>query len=242
MWSRDGAYAVIYDQSFRGYGVKTLVIRFPSVRRALSTMEGFKEVLYVCNNYAPRELWGYLHESSSNRLEYFSELMGQLGLNINDGACLGIGVDMDYLAVSSAEHGRIWVTVFATAGVRSNAMRVGFDEAQCEEDGGKFTCRSNGEGTINIIVITNAKLTDGAMAGALVTITEAKVAALQDLNVRSSYNRDYQATGTGTDNVIVVSGTENPVITYSGGHAKFGEVMARATYWAVRSALVRYGF
>ncbi len=74
------------------------------------------------------------------------------------------------------------------------------------------------------------------------TITEAKVAALQDLNVRSSYNRDYQATGTGTDNVIVVSGTENPVITYSGGHAKFGEVMARATYWAVRSALVRYGF
>ncbi len=242
VWSGDGVDAVVYGQSFRGYGVKTLVIRFPGIRKALSTMECFKEVLYVCNNYAPRELWGYLHESSSNRLEYFSELMGQLGLDINEGACLGTGVDMNYLAVSSAGYGRVWVTAFDTAGVGSNAMRVGFDEAQCEEDGGKFMCRFSGEGTINIIVITNAKLTDGAMARALITITEAKVAVLQDLNVRSSYNRSYQATGTGTDNVIVVSGVEGPEITYTGGHAKFGEVMARATYWAVRDALVRYGF
>jgi adenosylcobinamide amidohydrolase len=86
-------------------------------------------------------------------------------------------------------------------------MRAGFDEAQCFEEAGKFTCRDR-EGTINIILLTNAKLTAGAMARALVTITEAKVAALQDPKV--------QAAGTGTDNAVIISGW-GPLITYTGG-------------------------
>jgi adenosylcobinamide amidohydrolase len=92
-----------------------------------------------------------------------------------------------------------------TAGVKTNAMRAGLNEAQCVEEYGKFTCY-NREGTINIILLTNAKLTAGAMVRTLITITETKVAALQDLDVRSSYNPKVQATGTGTDNAVIISG------------------------------------
>ena len=64
-------------------------------------------------------------------------------------------------------------------------------------------------GTINIILLTNVSLTWGAMARAIMTATEAKTAALQDLNYKSTPSPQIQATGTGTDNMIVVSGV-NP--------------------------------
>ena len=41
-------------------------------------------------------------------------------------------------------------------------------------------------GTINIVLLTNMKLSPRAMARAIITATEAKTAALQDLDVRSS--------------------------------------------------------
>jgi Adenosylcobinamide amidohydrolase. len=51
--------------------------------------------------------------------------------------------------------------------------------------------------------------------------------ALQDLNLRGSYAPQVQATGTGTDDMIVVPG-EGARITYTGGHSKMGEAIAKA--------------
>jgi len=174
--------------------VKTLVIELPGRTQALSTMDGFREISFTCNNYALPQLWKWLHEPG-NREAYLRELLKELGLRPEDGACLGTGVDMDNVVVKTMEYSGLWITSFVTAGVKTNAMRAGLDEAQCVEEAGKFTCY-NRKGTINIILLTNAKLTAGAMARALVTITEAKVAALQDLDVRSSYNPKVQATWT----------------------------------------------
>ncbi|WP_437236166.1 adenosylcobinamide amidohydrolase, partial [Dehalococcoides sp. HCBD] len=47
---------------------------------------------------------------------------------------------------------------------------------------------------------------------------------------------DWQATGTGTDQIITVSGTGGKY-TYVGGHTKLGEMMARATTRAVKQAI-----
>jgi adenosylcobinamide amidohydrolase len=199
-------------------------------------MDGFREISFACNNYAPPQLWKWLHEPG-NREAYLRELLKELGLRPEDGACLSTGVDMDNVVVKTMEHSGLWVTSFATAGVRTNAMRAGLDEARCVEEAGKFTCRDR-EGTINIILLTNAKLTTGAMARALITITEAKVAALQDLDVRSSYNPKTQATGTGTDNAVIISGW-GPLITYTGGHSKIGELMAKTVYEAVKEAIIK---
>jgi adenosylcobinamide amidohydrolase len=204
IWSRDGILARIHYQEYRGLTVKTLVIELPGRTQALSTMDGFREISFACNNYAPPQLWRWLHEPG-NREMYLRELVRELGLRFEDGACLGTGVDMDNVVIKTAEYSWLWVTSFVTAGVKSNAMRAGFDKAQCIEESGRFICGGY-EGTINIILLTNAKLTEGAMARSLITITEAKVAALQDLDVRSSYSPNLQATGTGTDNVVVILG------------------------------------
>ncbi|WP_084019918.1 hypothetical protein [Vulcanisaeta thermophila] len=63
LWSRDGVSARIFYQEYQGIGVKTLLVSFPEVRRALSTMHGFVSVRHVCNNYAPPELWCSLHKA-----------------------------------------------------------------------------------------------------------------------------------------------------------------------------------
>lgn len=234
VWSRDGIEARIYYQDCGGVGVKTLLIRFPDVRRALSTMHGFVDVRYVCNNYAPPSLWCSLHRRGF-RDSYFNELLTQLGVLPSECICLGTGVDMDAVAYAEEQYRDLWVAAFTTAGVKGNAMRAGYDSASKYEVDGEFL----DVGTINIIVITNASLTDAAMARALITITEAKVAALQELDVRSSYNPNYQATGTGTDNAIIVSGV-GIRITYTGGHSKAGELIARAVLRSVKEAVNKW--
>jgi len=78
---------------------------------------------------------------------------------------------------------------------------------------------------------------DGGMARAVITATEAKTAALEDLKVPSTYTKGVQATGTGTDSMIIVSGTSGPKVTYTGGHSKIGELIGKAVYEAVLEAL-----
>jgi iron complex transport system substrate-binding protein len=115
-----------------------------------------------------------------------------------------------------------------TAGVESNALRTSADEGLFYEPG-----------TINVVLLTNMKLTPRAMSRAIVTVTEAKTAAMQDLDIRSAYNpRLLQATGTGTDEVLVVEG-RGKLIDNTGGHCKMGELIARAVYDGVRDAVDR---
>ena len=76
------------------------------------------------------------------------------------------------------------------------------------------------------------------MARAIITATEAKTAALADLDIRSTaLPWPYQATGTGTDSMIVVQG-EGPLVRYTGGHAKIGELIAKAVHAGVTEALI----
>lgn len=234
VWSRDGMMARIYYQSYSDINVKTLLIDLTQRRRVLSTMHGMVYVRFVCNNYAPPDLWCALH-SQGLREKYLDSLMNQLGgIAPGDYACLGTGVDMDDLAVVSDEYRDVWVTAFTTAGVESNALRVGVDRASTYEVNGRF----ERVGTINTILLTNASLTEAAMARALITITEAKCAALQDLGITSSYTPSLIATGgTGTDNVMVVPG--NGIrITYTGGHSKIGELIGRVVYESVKGGAV----
>ena len=84
--------------------------------------------------------------------------------------------------------------------------------------------------------LSEANLSEAAMARSLVTITEAKVEALQDLDVRSSYNPSYQATGTGTDNIIVVSG-KGPGINRLRGHSRLSQIIAQTVFEAIKKSI-----
>lgn len=222
--------AKILYHTYRRFDVKTLLITLRENHRVLSTKEGFKEVRFVANHYNPPPLWDYIHR---NYGEFEKWLPHALGISSQEIAFLSTGADMDNLATREEDYQEFMVSCLTTAGVKGNAQRMGVDKASSVERNGKFEKIS---GTINIILLTNATLSDGAMARAIITATEAKTAALQDLDVRSTYTPENQATGTGTDNLIIVSG-KGPFVRYTGGHAKMGELIAVAVKRAVIEAL-----
>jgi adenosylcobinamide amidohydrolase len=184
----------------------------------------------AANHDNPRPLWDYVHQHYQ---EFEDTPSSILGIHPEETAFLTTGADMDNLALSERSYQEFMVCCLATAGVEGNAQRMGVDEAGSVERDGRFESLS---GTINIILLTNATLSDGAMARAIITATEAKTAALQDMDIRSTCTPQNRATGTGTDNLIVVSG-EGPLVRYTGGHAKMGELIGVATKRAVAEAI-----
>ncbi|MPN02402.1 hypothetical protein SDC9_149618 [bioreactor metagenome] len=124
-------------------------------------------------------------------------------------------------------------TAIVTGGVDINGGRAG-DTALWHERNGEYVYIP---GTINIILHISAALTPGAMTRALITCTEAKTAALQELLAPSCYSSGI-ATGSGTDGCIIVSDLTSPVkLTDAGKHNKLGELIGRAVIGAVKEAL-----
>ena len=96
-------------------------------------------------------------------------------------------------------------------------------------------------GTINTMLLMNHALTEGALARAVITMTEAKSAALQRLAVRSLYSADF-ATGTGTDQYCVaarlhVGDGGGKEFTSTSPHSKLGELIGVAVRDATLEAL-----
>jgi adenosylcobinamide amidohydrolase len=127
---------------------------------------------------------------------------------------------------------QIWVEGFVTVGT-SNAVRAGEAIAP-----GPFSNNRTHPGTINLILVTNARLSASAMVGMVQVATEAKTAVLLHAKVKSWTGRP-GATGTGTDAVVVVSG-DGPPQRYSGTHTILGELVGRVIGTAVAEGLCRY--
>ncbi|MEO6096190.1 MAG: adenosylcobinamide amidohydrolase, partial [Fibrobacteria bacterium] len=84
----------------------------------------------------------------------------------------------------------------------------------------------------------NWPLLPAALSRAAVTVTEAKTAALMELAVASRYSSQL-ATGTGTDQFCLASplDPERRPKTWTGKHAKLGEILGRAVLEATKEAL-----
>ena len=204
---------------------KTLLIQFNNPEKILSTLDGFRKVKFVGNHYLVPPRW---NEGHKNFKKFKQEVATALGINLRNSSLLYTGANMKNLAYNFAKFKDIKLEVFATAGVRSNAMRCGYEK-------GIFI----NHGTINIIVLTNLKLSNRAMARTLITVTEGKTEALQELDIRSSYNPiKYQATGTGTDNIIIVSGNGRKK-DIAGGHSKFAQILANLVRISVKQAILK---
>jgi adenosylcobinamide hydrolase len=124
------------------------------------------------------------------------------------------------------------VTVLVTAGL-SNAKQAG-EAAEWRS----IDPTTPAVGTINLILLTNLRLTRAAMVEAVMVVTEAKTVALAQLGVTSPASRQ-SATGTGTDAVVIVGGVESPVARYCGKHVLLGEMMAQATIRTITDSLSR---
>ncbi|MDR1039960.1 MAG: adenosylcobinamide amidohydrolase [Deltaproteobacteria bacterium] len=95
-------------------------------------------------------------------------------------------------------------------------------------------------GTINTLLFVNLPVTPGCLARLIMTATEAKTAALQELNVNSRYSEGL-ATGTGTDQIAVASLFVDgfPPLSSAGKHSKLGELTGRLVKAATKEALLR---
>lgn len=124
--------------------------------------------------------------------------------------------------------------VAVTAGL-GNARRAG-DRAEYRAVG----TRPMMAGTINTAIFTTFRLDPAVMVEIVMTVTEAKAARLQELDIRSPVSGAV-ATGTGTDAVAVFSGTSAASLPYAGKHTLAGEALARLTLAAVGDSIQQRG-
>ena len=223
-----GAVADIVYHDALGSPSNSFVLTLPEEQNSISSRHGFKKVRALVNCHIPDAIAEYMHDQST-KWQYFykkilKDVLEDYRLDFKDIALLSTGVSMENLAYKEKIYEDLWVVVFTTAGAKNNALRIGVDRACGIERDGKF----RRIGTINNFLLTNALLDNAALVGSVITMTEAKNVALQELDIRSSFKKDLLATGTGTDQVVAVSG-RGERCTYVGGHTKIGEMIARAT-------------
>ncbi len=126
-------------------------------------------------------------------------------------------------------------------------VTTGLDNARRAGDPAEFSALAsvpNKVGTINMAVLSSAYLTDAAMVEMVAVVTEAKAAALQELNVRSPLSGKL-ATGTGTDSIALFSNTKiseesgqnGQLVKFAGKHTLMGERVAQMVIRAVRSSI-----
>ena len=206
---------------------KTLLIDFNKPLSVVSTLEGYrKKIESVANHYSSPACWALNHNLDLRGLRRL--VYGVIDRSEATTSILFTGADMDNLSVKRKRHKEMEVYALVTAGIESNSVRMSKDEGRYYEPG-----------TINIIILPNMRLTPRAMTRSIISATEAKTAALMDMDIRSSFTPMVnQATGTGTDNIILVEG-DGQKIDNAGGHTKMGELIAGAVYEAVQEAVYK---
>ena len=168
--------------------------------------------------------------------EYHNQTCSELQLDPHLVASMGTAANMSYAAKTQSSDGPLSVTAIVTAGVQGNAACAG-DPANWRETDKGWEKAVPLDGTINTILLINHSLTEGALARAVVTMTEAKSAALQQLAIRSLYSKNF-ATGTGTDQYCIAAPLKRgKPLTSTSPHVKLGELIGIAVRDATLEAL-----
>lgn len=217
---------------------KGIVIQFQGKRKVLSTSfinGGYREDIKNVFNYDENPGVGIACTMRGNTYkEHFLSICEELGLDTKTTAGISTAASMDNVAIVSEKFKELQVTAIVTGGIEVNGGRVG-DPSSYYENNGKF--ESIAPGTINIILVINANMPSETMVRALVTCTEAKTAAIQELMEGSKYSRGI-ATGSGTDGTIIISNSQSKLeVLFAGKHAKLGELIGIAVKKAVKKAL-----
>jgi len=226
---------------------KIVYARFLTPHRVISTCSaagGIREDLACLYNHQSCEPTGHnrtIHRTLSRDPHAYRRLTCQK-YDLPDESCatLGTAANMRYAAVREARFRDQTAVAVVTGGVETNAGRAG-DKATVYEWNDAYERVSAEEfvrhGTINIMLLINQELTEGAMVRAIITATEAKTAALQELVVGSRYS-DGLATGTGTDQIGIASRLHSEtVLSGTGKHSVMGELIGKSVREAVLETL-----
>lgn len=168
---------------------------------------------------------------------YHRHVCKELGLEPEAVAMMGTAANMNYAARVTETFEELRVCAVVTAGVEGNAGCAGDPADWHETESGEME-RHPHDGTINTMLLINWPVTPGALARAVVTMTEGKSAALQELAVSSRYSQDL-ATGTGTDQYCIAAPLDEAKRpkARAGHHAKLGELIGSTVRKATLEAL-----
>ena len=217
---------------------KSIVICFQGKRKVLSTSlynGGYHEDFTAVYNYDAKQGAGMPCEMlADNYVDHMQLISQRLALAPEKVSGMSTAASMENVAVETLKYKKLTVTAIVTGGIETNGGRVGdpADYYRPQEKPVKY-------GTINIMLVLDCDLAPGTIARALVTCTEAKTAAIQELLEGSKYSQGL-ATGSGTDQTIIVCNTESELyLDGAGKHSKLGELIGKAVIAAVKKALAK---
>jgi adenosylcobinamide amidohydrolase len=229
---------------------KIIYARFLKPHSVLSTCRvagGLRTDLEYVYNHQSCEPAGHCHRlppmAYRDPAGYRRSICEQHHLPAERCATLGTAANMHNACIAVHSFRELTVAAVCTGGVEGNAGRVGDPASVVEIEGGfeKLPPATvvPGPGTINTLLFISRPLIPGALTRCIMTATEAKTAALQELAVNSRYS-DGLATGTGTDQIAVAAMEDNgPPLTSAGKHAKLGELIGLAVHEAITGTLAR---
>lgn len=217
---------------------RALVVQLPEGRSTLITSwlnGGYREDLKaVFNNQTMDDVHGHMRIDEYSL--YLKVMAERLGLDPERTSGLSTAVHMDNASIVTKSYQSTTVTAIVTAGVEGNGGRAG-DPASYNEVRGVEPIG----GTIVTMLLIGGDMPKHAMARAIMTATEAKSCALQQLMARSRYSTGI-ATGSGTDQIAIITdrGSSNR-LTDAGKHSKLGELIGQSVIEATTAALNKHG-
>ncbi|MCC7576651.1 MAG: adenosylcobinamide amidohydrolase [Methanomethylovorans sp.] len=217
----------------------SIVVKLPAGRSTLTTSwfnGGYREDLEcIINNQIPRGVKKGEELEGGDVSAYLCLLASKLGFDPLKSSGMLTAANMNNVAMVSKGFRGLEVTAIVTGGVEINGGRAGDPASYYQEDGNHFPIN----GTINTIIVINANLPEYALSRVIMTATEAKTVALQELMVPSRYSQGI-ATGSGTDMIAVISDmTSSLKLTDAGKHSKLGEMIGKCVIDATKKALER---
>jgi iron complex transport system ATP-binding protein len=190
---------------------------------------GFKKAKAILNVQATNDLTGkQLHADPQ---KFIINSAKKLGIQ-NNFVGMVTAAAVDKFAWVSKKDGDLTVTVTATA--------VDTDGNTCShaETAGETITVEEMLGTINIMVIIDGNPTESCLVSTVLTATEAKTAAMLELDIRSRYSGNV-ATGTITDAIIVAKTNRGTPIIYGGPASKLGQLVGYCTRKAVKESIMK---
>lgn len=216
---------------------KSIVIYFSGARKILSTSlynGGYHDDYVAVYNYDAKQGAGMPCEMLADTyVEHMRLVSKRLALDPDKVSGMGTAASMENAVVETLSFKELTVTAIVTGGIETNGGRAG-DPA----DYYKLMPKPK-YGTINIMLLLDCDMPAGTMARALVTCTEAKTAAIQELLEGSKYSNGI-ATGSGTDQTIIIANSESELYMEGAGkHSKLGELIGKTVKNAVKKALAK---
>ena len=234
-----------------------LLVELLAPHRVLSTSAecgGEREDVAFLANHQSCEATGdavrYNRIAELGQAAYHRAVCEEMGVAADRTAVMATAANMAYAVHRAAGFDELLVDAFVTAGVAGNATRAGDPAHWLEAEDGRWQRVAPAaagvqtpdaaprDGTINTMLLVNRPLTPAAQARAVVTMTEAKSAALAELAAPSRQSPTI-ATGTGTDQFCLAAPLDprRTPKAATGPHTKLGELIGRAVLDAVKEAL-----